>query len=275
MTMASKLPRPVIPTFIAVCLLGGWEWMVRSGQANEVLVPAPSHILEWFLWALFDKTTFESGHYLDALSKGELLPATWVTMRRLFIGFAIGAAFGIPLGALCARVRWVRDTLGVLALGLQTLPSVCWVPLALLWFGIREEAVLFVVVMGTIWAVVIAVQESVLNVPPLYLRAAQTMGSNGWHLWTRVIFPAALPGVLSGMKQGWAFAWRSLMAAEIFVVILTGFGLGSLLNAGRELLRMDQVMGVMAVVMLVGLLADLVLFSPIESWLRRSRGLER
>ncbi|MFM7242347.1 MAG: ABC transporter permease [Opitutia bacterium] len=273
--MASKLPRAVIPTFIALSLLGGWEWLVRSGRANEVLIPAPTHILKWFLWALFDKTAFQAGHYLEALSKGELLPATWVTMRRLFIGFAIGAAFGIPLGALCARVRWVRDTLGVMALGLQTLPSVCWVPLALLWFGIREEAVLFVVVMGTIWAVVIAVQESVLNVPPLYLRAAQTMGSNGWHLWTRVIFPAALPGVLSGMKQGWAFAWRSLMAAEIFVVILTGFGLGSLLNAGRELLRMDQVMGVMAVVMLVGLLADLVLFSPIESWLRRSRGLER
>jgi NitT/TauT family transport system permease protein len=149
------------------------------------------------------------------------------------------------------------------------------VPLALLWFGIREEAVLFVVVMGTLWAVVLAVQESVLNVPPLYLRAAQTMGSNGWHLWSRVIFPAALPGVLSGMKQGWAFAWRSLMAAEIFVVIVTGFGLGSLLNAGRELLRMDQVMGVMAVVMLVGLLADLVFFAPFERWLRRSRGLER
>ena len=148
-------------------------------------------------------------------------------------------------------------------------------PLALLWFGIREEAVLFVVVMGTLWAVVIAVQESVLNVQPLYLRAAQTMGSKGWHLWSRVIFPAALPGVLSGMKQGWAFAWRSLMAAEIFVVIVTGFGLGSLLNAGRELLRMDQVMGVMAVVMLVGLLADLVFFAPLERWLRRSRGRER
>jgi NitT/TauT family transport system permease protein len=102
-----------------------------------------------------------------------------------------------------------------------------------------------------------------------------TMGSRGWHLWTHVIFPAALPGVVSGMKQGWAFAWRSLMAAEIFVVILSGFGLGSLLHAGRELLRMDQVMGVMGVIMLVGFLADLAFFSPAERWLRRSRGLER
>ncbi len=102
-----------------------------------------------------------------------------------------------------------------------------------------------------------------------------TMGSRGWHLWTKVIFPAALPGVISGLKQGWAFAWRSLMAAEIFVVILSGFGLGSLLHAGRELLRMDQVVGVMLVVVAVGLLADLLFFSPIERWLRRSRGLER
>ena len=247
MNSPSRLPRFVIPTLVALLALGGWEWYVRSGRVSEVLVPAPTHIVQWFA---------------ESLLSGELLAATWVTMRRLIIGFAIGAALGVPLGALCARVRWVRDTLGVLALGLQTLPSVCWVPLALLWFGIREEAVLFVVVMGTIWAVVIAVQESVLNVQPLYLRAAQTMGSN-------------LPGVLSGMKQGWAFAWRSLMAAEIFVVIVTGFGLGSLLNAGRELLRMDQVMGVMAVVMLVGLLADLIFFSPLERWLRRSRGLER
>ena len=151
-----KLPRFVIPTFIALAALGGWEWFVRAGHVNDVLVPAPSHILQWFWWALFDKASFESGQYLAAIQKGELLPATWVTMRRLIIGFAIGAAIGIPLGALCARVRWVRDTFGVLALGLQTLPSVCWVPLALLWFGIREEAVLFVVVMGTVWAVVIA-----------------------------------------------------------------------------------------------------------------------
>ena len=160
-------------------------------------------------------------------------------------------------------------------MGLQTLPSVCWVPLALLWFGIKEEAVLFVVVMGTVWAVVIAVQESVLNVPPLYLRAAQTMGSQGWHLWSRVIFPAALPGVLSGMKQGWAFAWRSLMAAEIYVTILTGAGLGQLLHFGRELNAMDQVIGIMFVLVLIGLLADKLLFSPWEKWLHRRWGTDR
>ena len=128
-----KLSRPVIPTLLAIAFLGGWEWFVCVGHVNEVLVPAPSHIFKWFY---------------ESLTNGELLSATWVTMRRLMIGFAIGAALGVPLGALCARVRWVRDTLGVLALGLQTLPSVCWVPLALLWFGQEESAVLFVVVMA-------------------------------------------------------------------------------------------------------------------------------
>ena len=255
-----SLPRPVIPTVLALLLLGGWEWSVRSGRADELFFPAPSHVLDW-CW--------------DGLLNGELLSATWVTVRRLALGFLIGVVLGIPLGALCARVRWINDTLGVIALGLQTLPSVCWVPLALLWFGPEESAVVFVVVMGTLWAVLVAVRESVLNVEPLYVRAAQTMGSGGAHLWTQVILPAALPGVISGMKQGWAFAWRSLMAAEIFVVILSGFGLGSLLHAGRELLRMDQVMGVMGVIMLVGFLADLAFFSPVERWLRRSRGLER
>lgn len=253
-------PRPLVPLLIGLLLLGGWEWLVRSGGVDEVLVPAPTQIGEWF-WS--------------ALGDGSLASATWVTLRRLMLGFLIGGAIGIPVGALCARSRLARDTIGTLSLGLQTLPSVCWVPIAIIAFGQSESAVLFVVVMGTVWAVVLAVQESVLSVQPLFLRAAMTMGSRGWHLWAKVIFPAALPGIVSGLKQGWAFAWRSLMAAEIFVVILSGFGLGSLLNAGRELLRMDQVVGVMLVVVGVGLLADLIFFAPIERWLRRSRGLER
>jgi len=255
-----KTPRALVPVVIGLLILGGWEWFVRSGRVDDLFVPAPTQIGAWFWSALCD---------------GSLVSVTWVTMRRLILGFAIGAAIGIPIGALCARSSLARDTIGILSLGMQTLPSVCWVPVAIIAFDQTEAAVLFVVVMGTVWAVVIAVQESVLNVQPLYLRAAQTMGSRGWHLWTQVIFPAALPGIISGLKQGWAFAWRSLMAAEIFVVIIDGFGLGALLNAGRDLLRMDQVMGVMLVVVGVGLLADLIFFSPIERWLRRSRGLER
>jgi NitT/TauT family transport system permease protein len=179
---------------------------------------------------------------------------------------------GLPLGLLTARWKLFHDTIGTLALGLQTLPSVCWVPLALLWFGQTEAAMLFVVVMGTLWSVVIATETGVRNVPPIYRRAALTMGSKRLHMWLKVILPAALPFVVSGMKQGWAFAWRSLMAAEIFVTILTGFGLGQLLHYGRELSAMEQVIGIMIVIIVIGLLADKIFFSPIEKFLHRRWG---
>jgi len=131
---------------------------------------------------------------------------------------------------------------------------------------------LFVVLMGTVWSILIATDNGVRSVPPIYARAAQTMGSKGLHTWTRVILPAALPFIVSGMKQGWAFAWRSLMAAEIYVTILTGFGLGHLLHYGRELSAMDQVLGIMFVITAIGLLADRALFSPWERFLHRRWG---
>jgi NitT/TauT family transport system permease protein len=193
-------------------------------------------------------------------------------MRRLLVGYFIGIVGGLPLGLLIARWNLLRDTLGTTALGLQTLPSVCWVPLALLWFGQTEAAMLFVVVMGTLWSVIIATETGVRNVPPIYRRAALTMGSKRLHIWLKVILPASLPFIVSGMKQGWAFAWRSLMAAEIFVTILTGFGLGQLLHYGRELSAMDQVIAIMLVIVVIGLLADKIFFSPIEKFLHRRWG---
>jgi NitT/TauT family transport system permease protein len=146
------------------------------------------------------------------------------------------------------------------------------VPLALLWFGQTEAAMLFVVIMGTLWSVVIATDNGVRTVPPIYARAARTMGSKRLHTWIKVIVPASLPFIVSGMKQGWAFAWRSLMAAEIYVTILSGFGLGYLLQAGRELQAMDQVIGIMLVIIVIGVLADKILFSPWERFLYRRWG---
>jgi NitT/TauT family transport system permease protein len=128
--------------------------------------------------------------------------------------------------------------------------------------------------MGTLWSVIIATDTGVRTIPPMYSRAARTMGSNGIHTWIHVMLPASLPFVVSGMKQGWAFAWRSLMAAEIYVTILTGFGLGHLLHYGRELHAMEQVAGVMFVIVLIGLLADKVMFSPWERFLHRRWGTQ-
>lgn len=245
-----------VVVFFAI-LIGLWELAFHLKVWSPVLLPAPQQVVEYLRSAAQD---------------GTLWHATVITMRRLLIGYFIGILGGFPLGFLTARWKVFHDTIGTLALGLQTLPSVCWVPLALLWFGQSEAAMLFVVVMGTLWSVVIATDTGVRNVPPIYRRAALTMGSKRLHMWFKVILPAALPFIVSGMKQGWAFAWRSLMAAEIFVTILTGFGLGQLLHYGRELSAMDQVIGIMLVIVVIGLLADKIFFSPVESFLHRRWG---
>jgi NitT/TauT family transport system permease protein len=252
-----KLKRLLSATIFFALLVVAWELIFRSGKYSPVLIPSPRQV----------------GAYLvSAAQDGSLWSATLVTMRRLVTGYLIGVVGGLPLGLFTARWNLVRDTVGTLALGLQTLPSVCWVPPALLAFGQTESAMLFIVVMGTLWSVVIAADTGVRNVPPIYRRAALTMGSSGLHMWTTVILPASLPFIVSGMKQGWAFAWRSLMAAEIFVVILTGFGLGQLLHFGRETQSMEQVIGIMIVIVVIGLLIDKIAFAPVERFLHRRWG---
>ncbi len=243
-----------------VFLLFVWQLLFRAHIWSAVLLPAPGQVTNYLK------------EVKEAAEDGTLWHATIITMRRLLIGYAVGIVIGLPLGLLTARWNLFEDTIGTMALGLQTLPSVCWVPLALLWFGQTEAAMLFVVVMGTLWSVVIATDTGVRHVPPIYRRAALSMGSKRFHIWFKVILPAALPFIVSGMKQGWAFAWRSLMAAEIFVSILTGFGLGQLLHYGRELNAMEQVVGIMFVIVIIGLVADKILFSPIERFLHRRWG---
>ena len=251
------MKRVAIALFFFAVLIGLWELAVRSGRWSPVLLPSPIFVAE-YIWA--------------ALLDGTLLESTWVTLKRLLLGYAAGVIIGLPLGLLTSTSQVFEDTIGALALGFQTLPSVCWVPLALIWFGQTEGAMLFVVIMGTVWSVIIATDHGARNIPPIYARAARTMGSEGFHKWTRVILPASLPFLVSGMKQGWAFAWRSLMAAENYVTILTGFGLGHLLHYGRELNAMEQVIGVMFVIIVIGLLTDKILFSPIERFLHNRWG---
>jgi NitT/TauT family transport system permease protein len=238
-------------------LVGIWWLAVASGRWSPVLLPSPASVAEYLVSATLD---------------GTLLEAMGVTVRRLLVGYFIGLLIGLPMGLFMSRSQLLEDTVGSLSLGLQTLPSVCWVPLALIWFGQTETAMLFVVIMGTLGSVIIATDHGARSIPPIFARAARTMGSEGFHQWTRVILPASLPFLVTGMKQGWAFAWRSLMAAEIYVTILTGFGLGHLLHYGRELNAMEQVIGVMLVIVLIGLAADRVLFSPWERFLHRRWG---
>lgn len=241
-----------------VALLIAWELCVRARVWPRVLMPSPLSVAEYLGGSIAD---------------GTLLAASAVTLKRLLLGYVAGVILGVPLGLIFARFRFAQDTLGTLALGLQTLPSVCWAPLALLWFGQTEGAVFFITFMGSLWSIALAVESGVRNVPPIYVRAARTMGSHGLHTWIFVALPAALPFVVSGMKQGWAFAWRSLMAAEIYVTILTGFGLGHLLHYGRELHAMEQVLGIMLLIVAIGLLVDRLMFLPWERFMHRRFGL--
>lgn len=241
-------------------LIGIWELLVRCGLWSPYILPAPSDVGRYLLTATQDRT---------------LLDGCIVTLKRLVLGYVFSLGVGVPLGLLNARFQVVRDTFGLLGLGLQTLPSVCWAPLALLWFGQTESAMFFIVIMGSLWSIMLATAEGVRNVPPIFARAARTMGSKGLHTWFTVIVPASLPFIVSGMKQGWAFAWRSLMAAEIYVTILTGFGLGHLLHYGRELQAMDTVIGIMLVIIAIGLLADKILFSSFERFLHQRWGTGR
>jgi len=237
-----------------------WELLVRRELWSPFVVPSPLEVARYLWQAVLDRS---------------LLEGSVVTLERLLLGYFFSLLVGVPLGLLNARFQVVRDTLGLLGLGLQTLPSVCWAPLALLWFGQTEAAMFFIVIMGSLWSIMLATNEGVRNVPPIYARAARTMGSSGLHTWITVIIPASLPFIVSGMKQGWAFAWRSLMAAEIYVTILTGFGLGHLLHFGRELHAMDTVIGIMLVIVGIGLLADKIMFSPFERFLHRRWGTGR
>lgn len=241
-------------------LIAGWHVAAASGKWSPLLLPSPSDVLSYFNRGIAD---------------GSLLEATANTLYRLLLGYLAALIIGIPLGMLNAGFQLFEYTVGTVALALQALPSICWAPLAILWFGQSEPAIFFIIVMGSLWSIVIATDNGIRQISPTYIRAAKTLGSRGMHTWFQVMLPAAFPSIFHGMKQGWAFAWRSLMAAEIYIPVAKGFGLGELLHINRELLSMDGVIAVMSIVILIGLIMHALLFSPIERLLYRRWGLNK
>jgi NitT/TauT family transport system permease protein len=236
-------------------LLAVWQMVAWSGLWAEYIFPSPLSVARTLVRG------FQNGMFVVGIA---------TSMRRLLIGFGISAVIGILGGLAVGRNKLLDETVGSIVLGLQTLPSICWLPLALLWFGLSETAMLFVVVMGALLAITTATEAGVKNTPPLYLRAARNLGARGWKMYALVIFPAALPEIITGMKLGWSFAWRPLMAAELLYVSL---GLGYLLMMGRELNDMSQVIAVMLVIIAIGLIVDRLIFAPIETRVRARWGL--
>ena len=228
------------------------DWL---GFAKPYAVPSPSGV--------FDCT-------LLLLRNGVLLSSIARSMLRVLTGFGISVFLGILLGIPLVHSRYLEQNLKPLILGVQTLPSICWVPFAVLWFGLTESAILFVVIMGSAFGIAIAIENCVKNVPPVYIRAAKTMGVNTFQLYHDVIFPAALPSFIAGLKQGWSFAWRALMSGE---VMSASIGLGYTLMVGRDLADINQVMTIMLAIVLIGVLVDKGLFSTLEYRILKKRGL--
>jgi NitT/TauT family transport system permease protein len=240
-----------------VGLLLAWEAASRLGLWRSWVFPSPAAIGRSFWAGVVDGT----------IPRGIL-----TSMRRLVVGYCISLVGGVSLGLLLARSRSLRESIGTVVTGLQALPSICWLPLALLWFGLSETAILFVVVAGSLLAITVATEAGVSNVPPLYVRAARTMGARGMTLYLRVILPAALPAILSGMRLGWTFAWRSLMAGELLFV---SGGLGQLLATGRELGDMARVMAVMVAIVTLGLVTEVLFFQRLDARVREVWGTDR
>lgn len=237
-------------------LLMTWEAIFRLRFWPEFLFPSPSQVLQALI---------------DGFSEQRYVYGMVASLRRILVGYGVSVVAGTCLGLVQARWRLMDETLGSLVLGLQTLPSICWLPLALLWFGLNERAIIFVVIMGSLLSIAIATEHGVKHTPPLLIRAGQTMGAKGLRMYTAVILPAALPSVIEGMKQGWSFAWRSLMAGELLFVSI---GLGQLLSMGRELNDMSQVVAVMLVIIGIGLGMDRLVFARLENSVRRRWGLQ-
>lgn len=198
--------------------------------------------------------------------------AILASLKRIISGYSISVVLGVIIGLTTVRFKYLDENLSPLVLGLQTLPSICWLPFSILWFGLNESAVIFVIAIGSTFAVAISIESGIKNVNPLYIRAAKTMGASGFKIYWNVIIPASLPNFIMGLKQGWSFAWRALMAGEMLSATK---GLGQVLMVGRDLADISQVVAVMVVIIFLGLAVDKLIFAPVEVNIRQKWGLNR
>ncbi len=242
-------------TLFYVALLALWQFVYELEIWSRLLLPSPEQVWKQLRF------------YTD---NGLIQEAVQTSMRRLLIGYSISLVIGLTIGMASGANKYVDETVGSLVLGLQSLPSITWLPLALLWFGLNEQAIIFVVLMGSIFAVAISARAGIQSIPPLYRRAALTMGANRVQMVRYTLIPAMVPSMAQGLKLGWSFAWRSLMAGELLFV---SGGLGQMLDLGRNLNRMSLVIAVMLVIVAIGLTMDRLIFSRIEAWVNERWGL--
>ena len=236
-------------------LLGIWFLLAWLRIWPQYVFPTPQGVAQSLLAGFADHS---------------LWIAIAVSMKRMLIGYALSVVLGMILGLGVASNKFLEETMGGLLVSLQSLPSICWLPLAVLWFGLTEKAILFVVVMGSLLAVTIAMETGRQQMPRIYGMAGRNLGARGFRLFWYVLLPASLPYIVSGLKQGWAFAWRSLISGEMIFVSL---GLGQQLMMGRDLNDMNLVIAVMLLIVAIGYIVDGLVFKAVERHLQQKWGL--
>lgn len=254
--LLSKAVPPVVAVLLVLTL---WQLAAASDVKPDYMLPGPAQV--------WDSIT-------DQWYKGTLLDVVWNSVSRGALGFLASLAIGTPLGLLVARVKVVRAAIGPILSGLQSLPSVAWVPAAIIWFGLDNATIYAVVLLGAVPSIANGLVAGVAQVPPLFLRAGRTLGATGLRGVRHVLLPAALPGYVAGLKQGWAFSWRSLMAAELIANSPDlGIGLGQLLDNARANSDIPGVLAAILLILVVGIGIELLVFAPVERRVLRSRGL--
>jgi NitT/TauT family transport system permease protein len=255
---AEKMWSAVWPKLAAIGLaLGLWQLVVLSGWKDEWILPGPVTV--------FDEL-------IRLAPTGEFWDAVGTTSRRAVAGFACATVLGLLLGVAVARSRVLRTALGSFITGLQTMPSIAWFPLAIVLFQLSEEAMFFVVVLGAAPSIANGVITGVDFVSPVLVRAGRNLGARGLALYRYVIGPASLPAIIAGLKQGWAFAWRSLMAGELLVQIPNAPSIGANLSHSRDQTDYAGMIAYMIVILVFGILID-VLFNAANNRIRRRWGL--
>ncbi len=246
------------PKVVAVALvIAIWQVVAWSGWRPDYVLPGP--------WPVFQRLAADLGRPDFWLGVG-------VTMRRALTGYLIAVALGGVAGILIARIRILRKAIGSAILGLQSMPSIAWFPLAILLFQLSEGAILFVVILGAAPAIAGGLLSGVDHVQPLLIRVGRVMGARGLRLYRHVILPAALPSFVGGLKQGWAFAWRSLMAGELIVIVAHQPSLGAQLQFARDFADAQELLALMIVIFAIGVTVDSV-FSAADRAIRSRWGL--
>lgn len=257
-TLASRALAPLIAIAVIVLI---WQIIIWIQWQPDYIIPSPTQVWN----ALANQATEDI-----------LWQATFNSIRRAAQGFIIAIAVATPIGLALGLNSKLRLIFRPILTGLQQLPSVAWVPAAIIWFGLSDATIYTVILLGAVPSISIGLINGIDQIPPLYLRAGQVLGAKGFRRIYHIVLPAAWPGYLAGLEQGWAFAWRSLMAAELIAVSpALGPGLGQMLDTGRTLGDMALVLGSIAMIMAVGVLVERVVFSPIRQRTLRNRGLIR